>query len=74
MPACLGPSPWEPLSVEGEEHWAAPLLPVKRGVGVVAVLLQALLEVTVGAVDFLGEKKDRRVRRHFAGLSWGAGG
>lgn len=52
MPACLGPSPWEPLSVEGEEHWAAPLLPVKRGIGVVAVLLQALLEVTVGAVDF----------------------
>ena len=39
-----------PPPVEGHEHLPAAVLPAQRGVRVVAVLLDALLELAVGAV------------------------
>lgn len=49
LPARLAPSLRPALAVEREEHGAAPVPPAQRRVGVVAVLLDALLELAVGA-------------------------
>lgn len=49
LPARLAPAPRPAPAVEGEEHGAAAVPPVQRRVGVVAVLLDALRELAVGA-------------------------
>jgi len=56
LPARLAPSPRPPFAIEGEEHGAAPVPPAQRGVGVVAVLLNALRELAVGAELLLAEE------------------
>lgn len=45
--------PWSPSPVQRQEHGPATAAPAERGVGVVAVLLDALPEPAVGAVDAL---------------------
>lgn len=49
LPARRTPSLWPALAIEGQEHGAAAVLPAQRRVGVVAVLLDALQELAVGA-------------------------
>lgn len=49
LPACPAPSLWPALAVERQEHGAAAVPPAQRRVGVVAVLLDALRELAVGA-------------------------
>lgn len=46
----LVPPPRHPLAIERQEHLAALVPPAQRGVGVVAILLDALLELAVGVV------------------------
>lgn len=56
LPARLAPSPWPPFAIEREEHGAAPVPPAQRGVGVVAILLNAFRELAVGAELLLAEE------------------
>ena len=55
-----------PPPVEGHEHLPAAVLPAQRGVRVVAILFDALLELAVGAVFHLerrggGGESDQRL-------------
>lgn len=57
LPAGPAPSLRSALAVEREEHGAAAVPPAQRGVGVVAVLLDALRELAVGAELLLAERE-----------------
>lgn len=51
VPPCPVTAPWGSSPVQRQEHGPAALTPAERGVGVVTVLLDALAEPAVGAVD-----------------------
>lgn len=51
VPPSPAATPWYSLPVQRQEHGLAMVTPVERGVGVVAILLNAFLEPAVDSVD-----------------------